>query len=167
MLNSAFNNIAENPDLDLAPEALKAQMDEVDPWIYDGINNGVYKCGFAKSQEAYDTATDDLLATMEKLEAHLSDKKFLAGDVFTLSDIRLFVTLIRFDEVYVVYFKCDTRKVSEYPNVMRYLRDVWKIPGVKETTKMDHIKGHYFTSHTNLNCFSIIPRGPNFIKQLE
>ena len=104
---------------------------------------------------------------MEKLESYLSDKKFLTGDVFTLSDIRLFVTLIRFDEVYVVYFKCDTRKVSEYPNVMRYMRDVWKIPGVKETTKMDHIKGHYFTSHTNLNCFSIIPRGPNFIKQLE
>ena len=167
MFNSAFNGIAENPTLDLAPAALKAQMDEVDPWIYDGINNGVYKCGFAKSQEAYDKATDELFAAMDKLEAFLNDKKFLAGDVFTLSDIRLFVTLVRFDEVYVVYFKCDTRKVSEYPNIMRYCRDVWKVPGIKETTKMDHIKTHYFTSHSNLNCFSIIPRGPNFIKQLE
>lgn len=142
-------------------------MDEVDPWIYDSINNGVYKTGFAKTQEAYDIAVKDLNAGMEKLESHLSDKKFLTGDTFTMSDIRLFVTLVRHDEVYVVYFKCDTRKVSEYPNIMRYCKDVWKIPGVKETTKMDHIKGHYFTSHPTLNSFAIIPKGPNFIGQLE
>ena len=115
-------------------------MDEVDPWIYNGINNGVYKCGFCSTQEAYDQATDDLLAAMERLEAHLSDKKFLLGDAFTLSDIRLFVTLVRFDEVYVVYFKCDSRKVSEYPNIMRYCRDVWKVPGVQEPNQRDRIR---------------------------
>ena len=107
MLNSAFNEFADNPDLDLVPTELKPVMDEIDPWIYHGINNGVYKCGFAKSQEAYDTASVELYQAMDRLEEHLSDKKFLTGDRFTMSDIRLFVTLVRFDEVYVVYFKCD------------------------------------------------------------
>ena len=138
-------------------------MDEVDPWIYHGINNGVYKCGFAKTQEAYDVAIDDLYGALDKLEAHLADKKFLTGDIFSMSDVRLFQTLIRFDEVYVVYFKCDKRKISEYPNIFRYCKDVWKVPGVKETTKMDHIKGHYFTSHAHLNTYAVIPRGPNSI----
>lgn len=104
---------------------------------------------------------------MDKLEALLADRKFAAGDQLTLSDIRLFVTLVRFDEVYVVYFKCDKRKVSEYPNIMRYMRQLWKIDGFKQTTFMDHIKTHYFTSHAKLNYFSIIPAGPNFIGQLE
>ena len=167
ILNSAFNEFAENPNLDLAPAELKAAMDEVDPWIYTDINNGVYRCGFAKTQESYDEAITTLYNAMDKLEAHLDDKKFLTGDRFAMSDVRLFMTLIRFDEVYVVYFKCDMRKVSEYPNIMRYCKDVWKIPGVKETTKMDHIKGHYFTSHPDLNKFAIIPKGPNFIGQLE
>ena len=112
MLNSAFNDFAENPDLDLVPAECKETMDEVDKWIYTGINNGVYRCGFAESQKAYDEATISLNQALEKLEAHLEDRKFLAGEKFTMSDIRLFVTLIRFDEVYVVYFKCDTKKIS-------------------------------------------------------
>ena len=101
---------------------------------------------------------------MDRLEAHLADKKFLCGDRFTMSDIRLFVTLIRYDEVYVVYFKTNSRWVSGLPNIMRYCKDVWKIPGVKETTNMEHIKTHYFTSHPDLNKFAIIPKGPNFIE---
>ena len=147
MLNSAFNDFATNPNLDLVPEDLKKAMNEVDPWIYSDINNGVYRCGFAQSQQAYDEATIVLYQALEKLETHLDDKKFLTGDRFTMSDIKLFVTLIRFDEVYVVYFKCDTKMICEYPNIFRYCKDVWKVPGVKETTNMDHIKGHYFTSH--------------------
>jgi len=167
MLNSAFNEFAEKPNLDLAPVELKASMDDLDSWIYNDINNGVYKCGFARSQEAYDKALKDLENAMGKLDCLLSDRKYVTGERFTMSDIRLFVTLIRFDEVYVVYFKCDSKKVSEYVNIMRYCKDVWKVPGIKETTKMDHIKGHYFTSHPHLNELGIIPKGPNFIGQLE
>lgn len=104
---------------------------------------------------------------MDRLEAHLADKKFLCGDTYTMSDLRLFMTLIRFDEVYVVHFKCDKRKVSEYPNILRYCRDTWKIPGIKENTNMKHIKAHYFSSHVDINKFAIIPTGPNFIDLLE
>lgn len=142
-------------------------MDAVDSWTYEGINNGVYKCGFAQSQSAYDDAMTNLYTNLDKLEALLASRQFAAGDLVTLSDIRLFVTLIRFDEVYVVYFKCDKRKVSEYPNIMRYMRQLWKVDGFKQTTKMDHIKTHYFTSHAKLNYFGVIPAGPNFIGQLE
>ena len=124
-LNSEFNDFAQNPELDLNPKALQKKMASVDGWIYDNINNGVYKCGFAQSQGAYNNAIKSFTDHMEKLDRHLADKKFLTGDQFTLSDIRLFQTLIRNDEVYVVYFKCDTRKVSEYPNIFRYCTDVW------------------------------------------
>lgn len=142
-------------------------MDEADGWIYEGINNGVYKCGFATSQSAYDEARENLFTNLDRLEAQLADNKFLCGDVFTMSDVRLFQTLIRFDEVYVVYFKCDKRKISEYPNIFRYCKEIWKIEGVKETTNMKHIKSHYFSSHAQLNHYAIIPTGPNFIGKLE
>ena len=143
-------------------------MDEVDSWILGGINFGVYKCGLSKTQEAYDAAIVDFNNAMERLEAHLADKKFLTGDRFTMSDVRLFVTLIRHDEAYICCYKLDSRKVSEYPNMMRYLKDCWRVvPGCKETTKMDHIKGHYFTSYPDLNKFGIIPTGPKFLKLLE
>ena len=124
-LNSEFNEFATNPELDLNPKNLQKKMASVDPWIYDNINNGVYKCGFAKSQEAYNEAIKGYTDHMVKLDKHLANKKFLTGDQFTLSDIRLFQTLIRNDEVYTVYFKCNTRTVSEYPNVFRYCTDVW------------------------------------------
>ena len=167
MFNSRFNELAENPGLDLAPEHLQAAMDEVNPWIYKGINNGVYSCGFAKTQEAYDEAVGNLFNSLDKLEAHLEGKKYLTGDTLTLSDIRLFVTLVRFDEVYVVYFKTDVKKISEYPNIFKYCCEMWKVPGIKETTNMEHIKKHYYTSHAHLNPFAIVPRGPDFMGQMD
>lgn len=138
-------------------------MASVDGWIYDYINNGVYKTGFAQSQQAYDQAIKEYTDHMIKLDKHLANKKFLVGDRFTLSDIRLFQTLIRNDEVYTVYFKCDTKTVREYKNIFRYCTDVWQVRGVKETTNMNHIKMHYYTSHARHNFYGIIPKGPNFI----
>lgn len=167
ILNSAFDKFAEKPEVDLAPKELAQEMEAVDSWTYEGINNGVYKCGFATTQEAHDLASKNLFDNMQRLEDLLATRPFIAGDMLTLSDVRVFQTLIRFDEVYVVYFKCDKRKVSEHPNIMSYMKRLWKIPGFKETTKMAHIKGHYFTSHGKLNWYGIIPSGPNFIGQLE
>ncbi len=163
MLNKEFNEFASNSKLDLAPKSLQKKMAEVDPWIYDNINNGVYKCGFVSSQGAYDEAITNYTKYMDKLDKHLASRKFLCGNEFTLSDVRLFMTLIRNDEVYTVYFKCDTRTVRELPNVFRYCCDVWQIPGIKETCHMDQIKMHYYTSHPRMNHYGIIPRGPDFI----
>ena len=163
MFNNAFNDFAEKPELDLAPKRLQKKMDAVDPWIYENINNGVYRCGFVSTQEAYNEAIVAYTTHMDKLDKHLATRKFLTGDEFTLSDIRLFQTLIRNDEVYTVYFKCDTRTVRTLPNVFRYCCDVWQIPGIKETTHMDHIKMHYYTSHPRMNYYGIIPKGPDFI----
>ena len=170
MLNSEFNDFAEKADLDLAPADLQPQMDQVDPWIYENINNGVYRCGFASSQKAYDEAIEKFVTHMDKLEALLASNpqnRFLFGDRLCLSDIRLFQTLVRNDEVYVVYFFTNVRKVSEYPHIMRYCANVWSIPEVRQTTHMDHIKMHYFTSHPRKNHFGIIPKGPDFIAQME
>jgi putative glutathione S-transferase len=124
------------------------------------------RCGFAKSQEAYDEAIEELIASFDRLEETLSSRRYIAGDSFTLSDIRLFVTLIRFDEVYTVYFKCNTRSVSNSPTLLNYCRDIYQMRGVAETVDMEQIKEHYYCSHPNLNKWSIIPRGPDFIKLL-
>ena len=167
MFNSAFNDYAKNPDLDLAPKRLQKAMAAVDAWIYDFINNGVYRCGFAVTQDAYEECIKVHTKHMVKLNKHLANRKYLTGDTLTLSDIRLFQTLIRNDEVYTVYFKCNTRLVSEYENIFRYMCDIWQIKGVPETTKMPHIKIHYFTSHPKLNYFGIVPRGPDFIGQMN
>mmetsp|Transcript_29766 Transcript_29766/g.66813 ORF Transcript_29766/g.66813 Transcript_29766/m.66813 type:complete len:388 (+) Transcript_29766:33-1196(+) len=162
MLNSEFNNFAKHPDVDLNPDALQDEMARVDEWIYPTINNGVYRCGFAKSQEAYDEAIDELTDSFDRLEALLGERRFLCGDKFTLSDVRLFVTLLRFDPVYIVYFKTDTRSVAHSPNILNYCREVYQMPGVKQTVDMKQIKSHYFTSHPDLNKYSIIPRGSDF-----
>jgi putative glutathione S-transferase len=120
-----FNKYSGNPELDLYPTELESKMKEVDNWIFDNINNGVYKCGFAKSQEAYDIAFKNLFLYLDKLELHLSEQRFVAGNRLTLSDIRAFVTLVRFDEVYVVYFKCDKKRIVEYPNLLNYCREIY------------------------------------------
>jgi len=121
MFNSAFNKFAKNAKLDLNPASLIAAQKAIDDWTYEGINNGVYKCGFATTQEAYDGAIRNLFGSLDKLEALLSDgRKFLTGKTFTLSDIRLFATLVRFDEVYVVYFKTDKKRISDYEHIFRY-----------------------------------------------
>lgn len=167
MLNSEFNDFAKHPDIDLYPKDLLSQMEEVNDWIYPTINNGVYRCGFAKQQWAYDEAIGELTESFDRIEKILEEKRFIAGDKPTLADIRLFVTLLRFDEVYVVYFKCNTRSVAASPAILNYCREIYQMPGVKDTVNMEQIKAHYYCSHPNLNTYSIIPRGADFVGSLE
>ena len=167
MLNSEFNEFATNPTLDLNPKYLQDEMAAVDEWIYTNLNNGVYRCGFAKAQSAYNDAIEDLTTAFDQVDTILQNQRFIAGDQITLSDIRLFVTLVRFDEVYAVYFKTNTRSVAHTPAILNYCREIYQMPGVKDTIKMDQIKQHYYTSHPHLNPFSVIPKGIGFVKLLE
>ena len=132
-------------DLDLYPEHLRSEIDQVNDWIYPNINDGVYKSGFAKSQSAYNEAVIALYENLDRVENILSKSRYLIGNTLTEADIRLFMTLVRFDEVYVVYFKCNIRRVADYPNILQYMRDLYQTPGVKESINMEHIKTHYFT----------------------
>ncbi|KAI5667618.1 hypothetical protein M9H77_17471 [Catharanthus roseus] len=161
MLNTEFNDLAENPTLDLYPSYLQAQINEINEWIYNDINNGVYKCGFAKKQEPYDEAAKYLYDALDKCEDILSKQRYLCGDTVTEADIRLFVTLIRFDEVYAVHFKCNKKLLREYPNLFNYTKDIFQIGGMSSTVNMEHIKKHYYGSHPTINPFGIIPQGPN------
>lgn len=154
-------------DLDLYPERLRSKIDDANAWIYPGINDGVYRCGFAQTQKAYDEAINSLEQALDRLEDLLSKQRFVVGDVFTEADLRLFMTLVRFDEVYVVYFKCNVKKLIEYPNIRHYCRDVFQMSGIRESIRMDHIKMHYFTSHPTLNTYGIIPKGPNSIAEFS
>lgn len=160
MLNSAFDHVAKKPEVDLNPEALRAKMDEVNEWIYPTINNGVYRCGFATKQEAYENAYKELFESLDRCEEILSKQRYIAGDVLTMADIRLFMTLIRFDPVYVVYFKTNKALIREYPNLREYTKELYQIPGIKASVNIRHIKTHYFTSHPKLNAYAIIPKGP-------
>ncbi|GAB4823936.1 hypothetical protein N2152v2_010982 [Parachlorella kessleri] len=159
MFTSEFNDLAKNPELNLYPEHLRKQIDEVNEWVYPYINNGVYRCGFATSQEAYDKAFKELFDALDKAEGILSKQRYLAGDQLTEADVRLFMTLIRFDEVYVVYFKTNKRFIHQYPNLCNYTRDLYQTPGVAASVNIRHIKTHYFTSHPRLNYYAIIPGG--------
>jgi len=158
MLNSEFNAFANN-QINLAPPELLSKMQEFDVWIYPNINDGVYKCGFAKTQRAYDDAVDNLFNALDRLEVILGKSRYLCGNTLTLSDIRLFVTLVRFDEVYFVHFKCNKRLIREYPNLFNHTKDVYQLPGVSDSVNMKHIKMHYYSSHTSLNALGIIPKG--------
>lgn len=161
MLNSAFNNIkGVNADLDLYPEPLRAKIDSINAAVYDRVNNGVYKTGFATTQEAYEEAFDILFAELDALEARLSSQRYLAGNAITEADWRLFTTLIRFDAVYHGHFKCNLRRISDYPNLSNYLRDLYQVPGIAETVNLDHIKHHYYASHRTINPTGIVPKGP-------
>eukprot|EP00607_Mallomonas_marina_P007093 CAMPEP_0182435772 /NCGR_PEP_ID=MMETSP1167-20130531/77550_1 /TAXON_ID=2988 /ORGANISM="Mallomonas Sp, Strain CCMP3275" /LENGTH=350 /DNA_ID=CAMNT_0024627179 /DNA_START=188 /DNA_END=1240 /DNA_ORIENTATION=+ len=172
MFNSAFNTLvgkSETPTPDLYPEndkALLKAIDEVNEWVYPGINNGVYKCGFAKSQEAYKEAVSELTIALDRVESILAVQRYICGTMMTEADIRLYVTLVRFDEVYVVYFKTNKKCIREYPNIQNYLRELWQLPAFKETTHMNHIKNHYFTSHPVLNAYSVVPVGPDTLTDL-
>ena len=165
MLNSEFNDFSSTPNLDLYPKDLRDKIDEVNEWVYPNINNGVYRCGFAKSQEAYDKAIDDLTEAFDKVDAILQKQRYICGDRLTEADIRLFATLVRFDEVYVVYFKTNTRTVTHTPAILNYCREIYQL--VKDTVNMEQIKTHYYTSHPTLNHYSVIPRGNDFVKLLE
>jgi len=164
MLNNEFNEFAKHPDVDLYPADLQDELQKLnDDHVYPKVNNGVYRCGFAKSQEAYDLAVKELFENMEMLEEKLSKQRFLGGDKFTWLDLRLFMTLARFDPVYITYFKTNIKRIADYPNLLGFVRDVYSIPEVKANLSIDQIKTHYFTSHPVLNTYGIIPayNGPD------
>ncbi|MEY8711718.1 glutathione-dependent reductase [Mangrovibacter phragmitis] len=159
MFNSAFDALGATAG-DYYPEALREQIDEINAWIYDSVNNGVYKAGFATSQDAYDEAVAGVFTALDKLEDLLGQQRWLVGNQMTEADIRLWTTLIRFDPVYVTHFKCDRKRISDYPNLFAYLRDIYQIPGVANTVNFDHIRHHYFCSHKTINPTGIISTGP-------
>jgi glutathionyl-hydroquinone reductase len=144
----------------LYPAPLRAEIDELNDWIYRDFQNGVYRAGFSKSQEAYDEAFDGVFAAMERLEALLAERRYLAGDRITLADWRLFPTLVRFDPVYYTHFRCNGRRIVDCPNLWGYTRELYQQPGVADTVAMDEIREHYYTTHDSLNPKRIIPRGP-------
>ncbi|KAF9604837.1 hypothetical protein IFM89_010512 [Coptis chinensis] len=157
-----FNSLASNEsDIDLSPTSLKAQIDKWNQIIYPNVNNGVYRCGFAQSQEAYDTAVNGLFSTLDMIDDHLASSRYLCGDVLTLADVCLFTTLIRFDLVYNVLFKCTKKKLLEYPNIHGYLRDVYQIPKVAETCNFEAIMDGYYKILFPLNPGSIQPAMPS------
>ena len=159
MLNSAFDEWGD-AGLDLYPARLRNQIDAINEQVYPAINNGVYRAGFATSQEAYEEAFDALFAALDDMEERLSHSRFLAGDRLTEADIRLFTTLVRFDAVYVGHFKCNLRRIEDYPNLSSYLRDIYQMAGVGETVNMLHIKAHYYGSHETINPTRVVPKGP-------
>jgi len=159
MLNSEFNEYADN-SVDYCPEDLRNEIDEVNSFVYDNINNGVYKCGFATTQEAYENAFNNLFGALNKIEEKLTDNDYLVGNKLTEADWRLFTTLIRFDPVYVGHFKCNLKRIADYKNISKYLKHLYNVPGVKETVNFDHIKRHYYMSHKTINPTGVVPAGP-------
>ena len=160
MLNSAFDAVGALPG-DYYPQALRAEIDELNDFVYTNINNGVYRAGFAGSQEAYDEAVLALFDALDRLEEKLATRRYLTGNTVTEADWRLFTTLVRFDPVYVGHFKCNIRRLADYPNLSGYVNDLYQIPGIAETVDIDYIKAHYYVSHTHINPTGIIPAGPD------
>ncbi len=159
MFNSAFDSLGAKPG-DFYPKALRDEIDPINERVYHTVNNGVYKCGFATSQEAYEEAFVELFDTLEWLEARLSQQRYLAGDEVTETDWRLFTTLLRFDSVYYGHFKANLRRITDYPNLWAYTRELYQVPGVRDTVNMHHIKHHYYGSHESINPTRIVPLGP-------
>ena len=147
-------------DAGLYPEELREEIEALNEWIYGDLQNGVYRAGFAKSQEAYDEAFDGVFEALGRLEALLGERRYLTGDRLTLADWRLFPTLVRFDVVYHTHFRCNGRRLIDHPNLWRYTRELYQQPGVADTVAMDQIREHYYTTHDSLNPKRIIPRGP-------
>lgn len=159
MFNSAFDALSDDGH-DYYPQALRGEIDEINALVYDAINNGVYRCGFATSQQAYEEGFDALFAALDTVEKRLSGQRYLVGNVLTEADWRLFTTLVRFDAVYVGHFKCNLRRIVDYPNLSNYLRELYQVPGIAETVNFNHIKQHYYYSHTSINPTRIVPKGP-------
>jgi putative glutathione S-transferase len=160
MLNSEFDEFAKHPELDLYPEELREEIDGINERVYNSVNNGVYRAGFATTQEAYEEAFDELFDTLDWLDGLLAERRYLTGDRITEADWRLFVTLVRFDPVYVGHFKCNLQRIADYPNLSAYLRDLYQQPGIAETVDFDHIKRHYYMTHPQINPTGVVPKGP-------
>jgi putative glutathione S-transferase len=159
MLNSAFNAFT-NVDDDFYPEPLRAEIDRINDFVYPNINDGVYRAGFATTQGAYERAVRKLFDALDRIEARLSKQRYLVGRQITEADWRLFTTLIRFDAVYYVHFKCNIRRIVDYPNLWGYLRELYQYDGIAETVNFDHIKRHYYRTHEDINPTRIVPVGP-------
>ena len=159
MFNSAFDGIGAKAG-DYYPPDMRSETDSLNERIYATVNNGVYQCGFATTQAAYQEAVTPLFDTLDWLEDRLRSKRYLTGDQITEADWRLFTTLIRFDAVYVDHFKCNIRRIADYPNLSEYLRDLYQQPGIAKTVNMEHIKRHYYESHETINPSRVVPQGP-------
>jgi putative glutathione S-transferase len=159
MLNAAFDEVGGSGP-DYYPTARRAEIDAVNQDVFEHVNNGVYKAGFARSQEAYDDAVTALFETLDALEQRLGRQRYLAGDRITETDLRLFTTLVRFDAVYVGHFKCNLRRLVDYPRLWPYARELYQHPGIAETVDFFHIKHHYYESHESVNPTGIVPMGP-------
>lgn len=159
ILNTAFDEVGALPG-DYYPEELRVEIDEMNEKVYHGINNGVYKAGFATKQDVYEEEVTKLFEGLDELETHLSTRKYLVGDVLTEADWRLFVTLVRFDSAYYGHFKCNIRELREYPHLWRYTRELYNYSEVKDTVNFYHIKHHYYGSHPTVNPNRIVPVGP-------
>ena len=160
MFNSAFDTITGNT-IDYWPEHLRDDIETVNSRVYDTVNNGVYKCGFATTQSAYDDAVHPLFESLDWIEGILADTRYLVGDTLTEADWRLFTTLVRFDNVYHLHFKCNRKRITDYPNLWAYTRELYQVPGVADTVRMDHIVRHYHYSHDTINPSRIIPINPD------
>ena len=164
MLNTEFNAFCKTEDqakMDFYPNNLRAEIDELNGWIYPAINNGVYRAGFARTQEAYDIAVKEVFDGLDKIEAILAKTRYLCGNTLTEADLRLFPTLIRFDHVYHGHFKCNKKRIIDYPNIFGYLLDLYQHNGIGDTVNMFHTCQHYMGSHRNINPHGIIPIGPD------
>jgi putative glutathione S-transferase len=159
MFNGAFGRFT-NVRTDYYPAPLREEIDRVNAVVYENINNGVYRAGFATTQEAYEEAFRALFAALDEIEQRLSRQRYLAGREITEADWRLFTTLVRFDAVYYGHFKCNLRRIVDFPNLSNYLRDLYQQPGIAGTVNMDHIKRHYYGSQRNVNPTGIVPLGP-------
>ncbi|PPU24943.1 glutathione S-transferase family protein [Xanthomonas arboricola] len=159
MFNSAFDAVGA-ADGDFYPAPLREQIDALNTRIYDTVNNGVYKAGFATTQAAYEEAVVPLFETLDWLEARLDEHRYLCGEVLTEADWRLFTTLVRFDAVYVGHFKCNLRRIADYRHLSGFLRELYQMPGIADTVNFQHIKGHYYQSHGTINPTGIVPLGP-------
>jgi putative glutathione S-transferase len=159
MFNSAFDRFTDSR-LDLYPEGLRKEIDELNTFVYENVNDGVYRAGFATSQRAYEPAVRRLFSALDQLDVRLKDRRFLFGGRFVETDWRLFVTLIRFDAVYHGHFKCNIRRIIDYPNLFGYLKDLYQTDGIAGTVNFDHIKRHYYITHDDINPTRIVPVGP-------
>lgn len=159
MLNGAFGELAEN-DTDLYPERLRGEIDRLNGEIYDNVNNAVYKAGFTTNQEVHEREVTALFEKLDELDFRLNESRYLLGDSPVETDWRLFTTLVRFDTVYYIHFKCSVKRISDYRNLWPYLRDLYQVPGVAETVKMDQIRAHYYRTHPQINPAGLVPIGP-------